>query len=139
MSDFIEWLKSITPGGLASVGVFGTVLVALIRQKPITQKLINEREGNLLTERAKEMRGMRKEIRELKAEQRIDRHALANLEQCLDMLLMMIELNPERAKEAAAKVRAMRESMKTERATEKAGLFTGQILGNEDDEEDDKP
>lgn len=131
MAEIASWFKEITPGGVGIWTVVGLIAVALIRQRPITQKLINEREGNLLKERAAEMRGMRKEIRELKAEQRIDRHALANLEQCLDMLLMMIEMNPERAQEAAAKVQSMRASMKHDRATEKAGLINAIVAETE--------
>lgn len=124
MSDILEWFgKGITPGGIGIWSIVGLVLVALIRQKPITQKLNDAREGNLLKERAADMRGMRRRIVQLEAEQRVDRHALGNLEQCLDTLLMMIEISPERAQEAARKVRAMREEMKKNQATEKAGIL----------------
>lgn len=128
MSDVLEWFgKGMTPGGIGIWSVVGLILVALIRQKPIMQKITDSREGNLLKERAADMRGMRRRIVQLEAEQRVDRHALANLEQCLDTLLLMIEISPERAQEAARKVRAMREEQKANQATEKAGILRAAV------------
>lgn len=132
MSDILEWFsKGMTPGGIGIWSIVGLVLVALIRQKPIMQKLNDAREGNLLKERAADMRGMRRRIVQLEAEQRVDRHALANLEQCLDTLLMMIEISPERAQEAAKKVRAMREEQKANQATEKAAVMAAAVQAEE--------
>lgn len=128
MSEILEWFgKGMTPGGIGIWGIVGLVIVALIRQKPIMQKINDTREGNLLKERAADMRGMRRRIVQLEAEQRVDRHALGNLEQCLDTLLLMIEISPERAQEAARKVRAMREEMKANQATEKAGILKASV------------
>lgn len=128
MSDLVEWFaKGMTPGGIGIWGIVAGVIVALIRQKPIMQKITDAREGNLLKERAADMRGMRRRIVQLEAEQRVDRHALANLEQCLDTLLFMIEVNPERAQEAAAKVRTMREQQKANQATEKAAIMAAAV------------
>ena len=125
----LDWLKDLTPGGVGIWTLVGMIGVALIRQRPISQKLDNEREGNLLNERARDNRELRKRIAELEAEQRIDRHAIANLEQALDMLLMLIELNPDRAQEAAAKVKQMREQMRLKLATEKGAMFRDKVDG----------
>lgn len=128
MSELTAWVaKTLTFGGVGIWSLVGLVLVALIRQKPIMQKLTDAREGNLLKERAADMRGMRRRIVQLEAEQRVDRHALANLEQCLDTLLMMIEISPERAHEAAKKVRAMREEQKANMASEKAAVMAATV------------
>jgi hypothetical protein len=128
MAELAAWIsKTLTFGGVGIWSLVGLVLVALIRQKPIMQKLNDAREGNLLKERAADMRGMRRRIVQLEAEQRVDRHALANLEQCLDTLLMMIEISPERAQEAAKKVRAMREEQKANMASEKAAVMAATV------------
>jgi hypothetical protein len=136
MDSLGKWISEITPGGVGIWSVVGLIIVALIRQKPINQRLQDSREGNLLKERALEMRGMRRTIATLQAEQRIDRHALANLEQCLDALLNMIEFAPERAAEAAGKVRQMRADMKTAQSAEKAGLHEVNIRNAAEEDAD---
>lgn len=134
----MKWLGGLTPGGAGIWTVVGLIAVGLIRQKPITQKLQNEREGNLLKERAAEMRRMRRRIAQLEAEQRADRHTLGNVEQCFDALLMAIELNPERAGEAVVKVKAMRDRMKMEEAAEKGELLRASVekISLEDEDAD---
>jgi hypothetical protein len=111
--------------------LIGGVLVAIVKSRPALKKLANEREANLLAERAAEMEAMRKRMAKLEAERAVDRHKLNNVTQCLDALIMMIEMDPEKAKEAATRVKAMRESqMKTE-ALEKAAVHRAEILGAE--------
>jgi len=127
MSDVLDWLKEITPGGVGIWTGVITLFTILIRQGPINRKLTQEREGNLLRERALEMKRMRARIAQLELEQRADRHTIQNLEACLDALMLMIEVNPERAAAAVDKVRAMRAEARQARATEKAGIASGVI------------
>lgn len=127
MDSIAKWFAEITPGGVGIWTAVGLIVVALIRQKPITQKLADEREGNLLKERAADMKGMRRRITELEAEQRVDRHNIGNLEQVLDMILNMIEIDPGRAVAIAAKAREVRAAQKLELAAEKAGLHSEKI------------
>ena len=58
----------------------------------------------------------------------IMRHKMNNLDQCLTMLLMLIEQDPEKAREAAARVRTMRERQEANEAAEK-GAMHGAKLG----------
>jgi hypothetical protein len=109
----------------------GGVLVALIKSRPHLKRLANEREANLLTERAEEMELMRSRLAKLEAERAVDRHRLNNLSQCLDALLLMIELDPGKATEAAAKIRAMRERQAQEEAAEKSAIHAATITGKE--------
>lgn len=127
MSEVIAWFKEITPGGVGIWTIVLGVITVIIRQGPINRKLTQEREGNLLRERALEMKRMRARIAQLELEQRADRHTIQNLEACLDALMLMIEVNPERAAAAVEKVRAMRAEAKQQRATEKAGIASGVI------------
>ncbi len=48
------------------------------------------------------------------------RHRMNNLDQCLTMLLALIETNPEKAQEAAKRVREMREKQEAVESAEKA-------------------
>lgn len=102
--------------------LIGGLLVTIVRTRPTLKKIANEREANLLAERAADMEAMRARLAKLEAERSVDRHRLNNVTQCLDALLMMIELDPDKAKEAAARVRQMRsEQMKAE-AMEKGAV-----------------
>ncbi|SEN16623.1 hypothetical protein SAMN05192583_2113 [Sphingomonas gellani] len=61
------------------------------------------------------------------AELAIMRHRMNNLDQCLTMLLMLIEQDSEKAREAAARVRAMRERQEANEAAEKAAIHAASI------------
>jgi hypothetical protein len=50
------------------------------------------------------------------------RHRMNNLDQCLTMLLALIEENPEKAQQAAKRVREMREKQEASESAEKALL-----------------
>jgi chromosome segregation ATPase len=109
--------------------LIGGVFVAIIRTRPTLKKIANDREANLLSERAAEMEAMRARLARLEAERSIDRHRLNNITQCFDALVMLLETNPERASEAVAKVKAMRaEQMKAE-AAEKGALHAADLRG----------
>ncbi|MFS0737564.1 hypothetical protein ABC347_10985 [Sphingomonas sp. 1P06PA] len=126
----------------AAVGLLnllvGGVLVAIIRSRPALKKIANEREANLLSERAEEMREMRERMAKLEAqmaakdaqhdaERASDRHRINNLSQCLDMLLGLIEQDPKKAAAAAARVKAMREKQMEAEALEKAAIHAAAI------------
>lgn len=55
------------------------------------------------------------------------RHRMNNLDQCLTMLLALIETNPEKAQEAAKRVREMREKQEAVESAEKALLAAGRV------------
>lgn len=115
--------------GLMAVAnlLIGGLLVQIIRTRPTLKKIANEREANLLTERAKEMEGMRRAIAKLEAERASDRHRINNLSQCLDALLMMIEMDPTKAADAAAKIKAMRADQMKAEAAEKGAIHSADI------------
>jgi len=107
--------------------IIGGLGVAFIRTLPTLKKLSHAREANLLEERAEEMESMRTRLAKLEAERMVDRHKLNNVTQCLEALLLMIELDPERAKEAAAKVKAMRADQQVAEAAESGAIHAAAI------------
>lgn len=132
VADAIQkWFGSITFGAVGAWGGLGGIIMLLIRQRPINQKIANEREDNLLKERAVDMRGMRRRITELEAEQRVDRHTISNLEACFDALLMRLEMNPDQAREAASLAREMRRQQKDRETVEKAAILAASISGED--------
>lgn len=114
--------------GLLNV-LFGGVLVAIIRTRPTLKKLANEREANLLEERAAEMELMRKNAARLEGEIRLLRHEVGNLTQCLDALLMMIEMDPAKAAEAAKRIKEMRAAQMVKQGAEKGAMLADNIKG----------
>ncbi len=62
------------------------------------------------------------------AELQIMRHRMNNLDQCLTMLLALIELDPDRARESAARVRQMRERQEANEIAEKTAIAAARIV-----------
>lgn len=62
------------------------------------------------------------------AEASILRHQVNNMRMCLDMLLMLIETQPERASEHAARIRKMREDQHHSETVEKATIRAASIV-----------
>lgn len=119
--------------GLANL-LIGGLLVTIVRTRPALKKIANEREANLLTERAEEMDAMRQRIVKLEAERATDRHRINNLSQCLDALLLMIEMDPSKAAEAAARIKEMRARQMDTEALEKAAIHSAEIASARKDE-----
>lgn len=126
----------------AAVGLLnllvGGVLVAIIKSRPALKKLTNDREANLLKERADEMEKMRASITALQArldqkdaqhdaERSLDRHRINNLQQCLDGFFMLVKANPDKAAEAVATIEAMRAKQIVAEASEKAAIHAARI------------
>jgi hypothetical protein len=99
--------------------LIGGLLVQIVRTRPTLKKIANEREANLLNERAEEMEAMRQRIAKLEekleykdalhqAERAVDRHRINNLDQCLTAFLMMVKKSPSDAATAAAMIEDMR-------------------------------
>ena len=58
------------------------------------------------------------------------RHRMNNLDQCLTMLLMLIEQDPDKAREAATRVRSMRERQEANESAEKAAIGAAKIVAS---------
>lgn len=115
-------------GLLALLNVLiGGVCVALVRAWPSIRKLNNEREANLLEERAADVKDLRERLARVEAERAVDRHRLNNVTQCLDALLLLIEQDPNKAKEAASKIREMRADQMKAEAVEKGAISGASI------------
>jgi uncharacterized protein YigA (DUF484 family) len=123
--------------GLANL-LIGGLLVQIVRTRPTLKKIANEREANLLTERAAEMDKMGERIAALEAqleqqrarheaERALDRHRLNNMDQCLTYLFMVFEKMPEKVPEAMAAVKEMRADQLKNEALEKATIHAAAI------------
>lgn len=123
--------------GIANL-LIGGLLVQIIRTRPALKKIANEREANLLTERAEQMEAMQKRVDALEtkleserarheAERALDRHRLNNMDQCLNYLFMVFEKMPEKVPEAMSAVKKMRAEQLQAEAVEKATIHAATI------------
>lgn len=58
------------------------------------------------------------------------RHRMNNLDQCLTMILMLIEQDPEKAQQAATKVREVRERQEATERAERAAISAARITAS---------
>lgn len=144
-------IHGISTGTLLISGIqvlFGSgITVAIIRAIPSLKKIANEREANLLSERAEEMERMRarmdaveaaaktasseaeRQIALLQAERAIDRHRINNVTQCLDALILLIEQDPTKASDAASRIKKMRADQMAAEAAEKGAVAVVKAQG----------
>jgi len=114
------------PWGWATLAV---LIGAYLKLKPLMIRLANEREKNLLEERAAEMASMRERMEKLERklaiaeeEVRLVRHDLANTNQVFDFYIARVKANPERAVEFADEVQSRREEQRQRLEEERAKL-----------------
>lgn len=118
--------------------LIGGLLVQVVRTRPALKKIANEREANLLTERAEQMEAMQRRLEAMEAkmeherarhqaERALDRHRLNNMDQCFNALFMMFDTSPEKAADAIAAIKTMRERQMEAEALEKATIHAAII------------
>ncbi len=107
----------------------GGVLVAIIRSRPALKKIANEREANLLTERAAEMVSMRASIAKLEVDLAVERHKNNNQRVMIYSLLHLFDMTPAKRKEALANIRADLAAMERAEAAEKGAIHAAKITG----------
>lgn len=123
------------PWGWGVLIMLGTILLKL---RPIMTKLAMEREATALTARAEDNAELKERVLALEtrldaerarheAERSIDRHRINNLTACLDALLMMLELAPDKAAEHVIKIKDMRDRQSSYEAAEKAAIQAAAI------------
>lgn len=130
---------------LAPAGFWAAALAlaaVLLRQIGPWRASITETEKHLraeLTERhdamltrvlAMERKLERQQLRH-NAERALDRHRLNNVTQCLDSLLLLLEMSPDRAAEVVQKIKEMRAAQMVAEAEEKAIIRAAEITADE--------
>lgn len=119
-------------------GVLIILVTAMVRLWPAMTKLSTDREKTLLAARADDNADLRQRVEDLEtrleqdrarheAQRRIDRHQINNLTQCLDALLLLLEVAPEKAADHVAKIKAMRERQAANETLEKSAVQVASI------------
>lgn len=139
-----DWLLNSTLA-LAALSLFGL----LLRQVGPWRKQISETEERLRTELRAELQTERQarqaadarlekmerklERQQLRhnAERALDRHRLNNIQQCFDSLLLLVEMNPDKANEVVTRIKEMRAAQIVAEAEEKAIIRAAEIQADE--------
>jgi hypothetical protein len=137
----------------ALILAFGTIAIWYIRGIPERRRALNETaklkieddqifraellaRETVLTARVTTLeRTITRERRIHTAERALDRHRLNNITQCFDAMLLLIEMNPDRATEIVQKIKDMRATQMLAEAEEKAALRTAEIRDDNEEEE----
>lgn len=119
------------PWGWATLVV---LIGGYLKLKPLMIRLANEREKNLLEERAAEMASMRERMERLEQklaiaeeEVRLVRHDLANTNQVFDFYIARVKADPKRAVEFADEVQARRDDQRRRLEEERATLRKARV------------
>lgn len=114
--------------GLAAAFVF---LGVLVRQFVPWRKVRLDADMQLRSDLLERVTKLEKQLEQERirhdAERRADRHQLNNVTTCFDALLLLIEMEPSRAKEAVQKVKEMRSAQMIAEAQERATIMAAQI------------
>jgi hypothetical protein len=143
MTGFSSGLQQVTAGGVVVAAL--SLLGLLIRQIGPWKKQATDAEANfraellaretLLTGRVDWLeRTITRERRVHSAERALDRHRLNNITQCFDAMLLLIEMNPDRATEIVVKIKEMRATQVLAEAEEKAAIRVAEMADDDEDE-----
>lgn len=143
MNGFSSSLQQVTAAGVVVAAL--SLLGLLIRQIGPWKKQTTDAEASfraellsreaLLTRRVDWLeRTITRERRIHSAERALDRHRLNNITQCFDSLLLLIEMNPDRATEIVGKIKEMRATQMLAEAEEKAAIRAAEIVADDEEE-----
>lgn len=121
--------------------ILALLIMGFVKLRPLMTKLAADREASLLKARAEDNADLRRRVEVLEAriesdrrlhdaEKALDRHKINNLTACLQALLMMLELAPEKVADHVAKIKAMRVEQERREAAEAAAIRAAAIAAS---------
>ena len=126
-------------GALLTTALSGLVGVAMlfIKQRPAMRKqsdLVNENLRAALLKRVEKLEtASERQHKRHEAERALDRHKVANLNQCFDAVMLMLETSPEKAPEIIAKIKIMQEAQIKAEAVEAAAIHAAVLVADAED------
>lgn len=123
---------------VGSVGTFltiaGGILTLIIKQIGPWRKQTTEAEQRLREELERRVEKLEKALEHKDAihaaERALDRHKIANLTQCFDSVMLMLEAAPEKTAEIILRVKEMRAGQIRAEAIEKAAIYAADITAS---------
>lgn len=103
------------------------LLGLIIRQVNPWRIATIEADEQLRTDLIKRVEHLEETLALRDSERALDRHRINNLTQCLDMLIALLEINPDRAHDFVQRVKDMRSSQMASEALEKGMIHVARI------------
>lgn len=122
---------------IAALSLLGLLIRQIGPWKQQADRVAAELRNDLLRRVEKLERTLDRERVRHNAERALDRHRLNNVTACFDAMLLLLELNPDRAPEIVGKIKDMRARQMMSEAEEKAIISAAAIAADQDDEPED--
>lgn len=132
MSDtaltFFKTLATATP-----IGLIALILIAYIRGRPEMARIKKEGDAAFAARMMERVEDLERRLGKAEADLQVTRHQLNNERQAFDMLIMLLESNPEKVSENLDRVKAYRAAQRDEIALEK-GAIAGAVVSRKRNE-----
>lgn len=116
---------------LAAISLFGILIRQIGPWKRQADEAAEHLRDDLLRRVQRLEKTLDRERLRHNAERSLDRHRLNNVTQCFDAMLLLIEMNPDKASEVVHKIKEMRSSQILAEAEEKAIIRAAEIAADE--------
>ena len=116
---------------VAAMSLLALVIRQILPWRKQKQDVAEHLRDNLLHRVEKLERQLERERMRHNSERALDRHRLNNVTQCFDAMLMLIEMNPEKAKDVVVKIKEMRAAQVMAEAEEKSIIRAAEMIADE--------
>ena len=106
----------------APIGLIAAALVAFIRSRPELLRIKKEGDAAYAERLMARVEDLERRLAKTEADLQVTRHQLNGERQAMDMLIMLLETNPEKVSDNLERVKAYRAAQRNEVATEKGAI-----------------
>jgi len=125
---FVKTLATATP-----IGLIAAALISYIRARPEMARIKKEGDAAFAARMMARVEDLERRLAKAEADLQVTRHQLNNERQAFDMLIMLLESNPEKVSENLDRVKAYRAAQRDEIALEK-GAIAGAVVSRKRNE-----
>jgi len=125
---FVKTLATATP-----IGLIAAALISYIRARPEMARIKKEGDAAFAARMMERVEDLERRLGKAEADLQVTRHQLNNERQAFDMLIMLLESNPEKVSENLDRVKAYRAAQRDEIALEK-GAIAGAVVSRKRNE-----
>lgn len=127
---FVKTLATATP-----IGLIAAALISYIRARPEMARIKKEGDAAFAARMMARVEDLERRLGKAEADLQVTRHQLNNERQAFDMLIMLLESNPEKVSENLDRVKAYRAAQRDEIALEK-GAIAGAVVSRKRNNDD---
>lgn len=118
----------------APIGLIVAMLIAFIRSRPELLRIKQEGDAAFAARMMARVEDLERRLAKAEADLQVTRHQLNNERQAFDMLIMMMETNPDNVADNLERVKQYRAVQRNEIATEKGAIAGAAVRRKTDDD-----